>query len=181
VNLLNNDVVPDRLPKTLSARWEDDRAGFEKRLRDGEKAPQKAVVVAVSLDDVLVPMKDGRREEKRAATRARGQIAKDPAGYHEASCGTLSFYDRAGDLLATKRLGRMPEAGKVSFKAALTDELDAALVQRPDLRVIGIADSSHPRVRFVDVSSDALIVATAELEQRYGKSAGPRVPPKTPL
>src|SRR6185312_5465071 len=34
---------------------------------------------------------------------------------------------RAGDLLATTRLGRMPEAGKVTLKAALTDELNAAL------------------------------------------------------
>ncbi|HEY5456377.1 MAG TPA: hypothetical protein VIJ96_12985 [Acidothermaceae bacterium] len=130
----------DRLPKALSARWEDDRVGFEKRLRDGEKVPKDAVVVAVSLDGVLVPMKDGRREEKRAATRARGQIAKGPAGYHEASCGTLCFYDRAGDLLATTRLGRMPESGKATLKAALTDELDAALTQRPALRVVGIAD-----------------------------------------
>lgn len=130
----------DRLPKALSARWEDDRVGFEKRLRDGEKVPKGAVVVAVSLDGVLVPMKDGRREEKRAATRARGQIAKGPAGYHEASCGTLCFYDRAGDLLATRRLGRMPEAGKATLKATLIDELDAALAQRPDLRVVGVAD-----------------------------------------
>jgi hypothetical protein len=130
----------DRLPKGLSERWEGDRAGFEKQLRDGESIPKGTVVVAVSLDGVLVPMKDGRREEKRAATRARGQVAKGPAGYHEASCGTLCFYDRAGDLLATTRLGRMPEAGKVTLKAALTDELNAALAQRPDLRVVGIAD-----------------------------------------
>jgi hypothetical protein len=130
----------DRLPKALSTRWEDDRVGFERRLRDGETVPKNAVVVAVSLDGVLVPMKDGRREEKRAATRARGQIAKGPAGYHEASCGTLCFYDRAGDLLATTRLGRMPEAGKATLKGALTDELDAALAKRPDLRVVGIAD-----------------------------------------
>lgn len=130
----------DRLPKALSTRWEGDRVGFERRLRDGETVPKNAVVVAVSLDGVLVPMKDGRREEKRAATRARGQIAKGPAGYHEASCGTLCYYDRAGDLLATTRLGRMPEAGKATLKGALTDELDAALAKRPDLRVVGIAD-----------------------------------------
>jgi hypothetical protein len=130
----------DRLPKALSERWEGDRVGFEQRLRVEEKVPKSAVVVAVSLDGVLVPMKDGRREEKRAATRARGRVAKGPAGYHEASCATLCFYDRAGDLLGTTRLGRMPEPGKATLKAALTDELGAALAQRPDLRVVGIAD-----------------------------------------
>jgi hypothetical protein len=130
----------DRLPKALSERWEADRVGFEQRLRAEEKVPKSAVVVAVSLDGVLVPMKDGQREEKRAATRARGQVAKGPAGYHEASCATLCFYDRAGELLATTRLGRMPEPGKVTLKAGLTDELGSALAQRPDLRVVGVAD-----------------------------------------
>jgi len=141
----------DRLPKALSERWEDARGGFEQRLRAEEKVPKSAVVVAVSLDGVLVPMKDGRREEKRAATRARGQLTKGPAGYHEASCATLCFYDLAGDLLATTRLGRMPEPGKVTLKAALTDELGAALAQRPDLRVVGIADGVRDNWAFLSM------------------------------
>jgi hypothetical protein len=144
----------DRLPKALSERWEDARGGFEKRLRDGEKVPANAVVVAASLDGVLVPMKDGRREEKRAATLARGQIAKGPAGYHEASCATLSFYDRAGDLLGTKRLARMPESGKVTLKSALTDELVSVLAQRPDLRVVTIADGVKDNWAFLSALPD---------------------------
>jgi hypothetical protein len=130
----------DRLPKALSARWENDRPDFEQRLRDGENVPPDAVVVAVSLDGVLVPMKDGQREEKRAATKARGQLAKGPAGYHEASCATLCYYDRAGKLLRTVRLGRMPESGKITLKGALAEELVAALARRPDLRVVTVAD-----------------------------------------
>jgi hypothetical protein len=130
----------DRLPKSLSARWEDGRADFERRLRADETVPKDAVTVAVSLDGVLVPMKDGERAEKRAATRARGQLPKGPAGYHEASCATLSFYDRDGELLRTVRLGRMPESGKVTLKGALAAELTLALARRPDLRVVTIAD-----------------------------------------
>jgi hypothetical protein len=65
----------DRLPKALSALWEADRESFEERLRGGEKVPKAAHTIAVSLDGVFVPMKDGERQEKVARTRATGRVA----------------------------------------------------------------------------------------------------------
>lgn len=139
----------DRLPKALSARWEADRLGFEKSLRDEETIPACAVTIAVSLDGVLVPMKDGRSREKRAATRAQGKLAKGPAGYNEASCGTLTFSDADGVPLLTWRLARMPESGKPTLKASLMLELATVLAQRPDLRVVGIADGAKDNWAFL--------------------------------
>lgn len=139
----------DRLPKALSARWEADRLDFEKRLRAKERVPACAVTVAVSLDGVLVPMKDGRSKEKRAATRAKGILAKGPTGYNEASCGTLTFYDALGLPLGTRRLARMPESGKVTLKASLALELARVLAQRPDLRVVTIADGANDNWTFL--------------------------------
>lgn len=139
----------DRFPKALGARWEDDRLDFEQRLRSDERVPAAAVTVAVSLDGVLVPMKDGRSQEKRAATRAKGILAKGPAGYNEASCGTLTFYDGAGEPLQTRRLARMPESGKTTLKASLTSELVHVLAQRPDLRVVTIADGANDNWAFL--------------------------------
>ena len=43
--------------------------------------PDEAVTVAVSLDGVMVPMKDGKRADKRERSRAAGRRAKGPAGY----------------------------------------------------------------------------------------------------
>lgn len=139
----------DRLPKALSARWEADRVDFEKRLRAQERVPSEAVTVSVSLDGVLVPMKDGRSKEKRAATRAKGILAKGPAGYNEASCGTLTFHDALGVTLETRRLARMPESGKVTLKASLALELARVLAQRPDLRVVTIADGANDNWTFL--------------------------------
>jgi hypothetical protein len=139
----------DRLPKALSALWEEDRLGFEERLRAGEKVPKAAQTVAVSLDGVLVPMKDGQREEKFARTRAAGRVAKGPAGYNEASCGTLTLYDEDGEPLNTVRLARMPEKGKVTLKQQITDELKAILAQRPDLRVVTLADGVQDNWAFL--------------------------------
>jgi hypothetical protein len=132
----------DRLPKALSARWEVERQDYEKRLRDQEVVPAEAVTVGVSLDGVLVPMKDGHRKEKRAARCAKGGKTKGPTGYSEASCGTLTFFDAVGSTLQTRRLARMPEMGKATLKASLALELAHVLAQRPDLRVVTIADGA---------------------------------------
>ena len=60
----------DRLPKALSARWEVSREAFESALREAAVVPDEAVTVAVSLDGVMVAMKDGKRADNtRALTR----------------------------------------------------------------------------------------------------------------
>ena len=70
----------DRLPKRLSRRWEEQRAAFEEELRAQQSVPGAATTVAVSLDGVMVPMKDGARQAKRAARRAAGRSTKGTGG-----------------------------------------------------------------------------------------------------
>ena len=132
----------DRLPKLLSSRWEEHRAEFEEVLRAERSVPCAATTVAVSLDGVMAPMKDGARQAKRAATRAEGRPTKGPAGYREVGCGTVSYYDCEGERLSTLRLGRMPEAKKATLKEMLSAEVNAALEQRPDLRLVKLADAA---------------------------------------
>ena len=123
----------DRLPKGLGARWEAHRERFETALREASAVPDEAVSVAVSLDGVMVPMKDAQRVEQRERSRAAGRRAKGPAGYREAGCATLSFYDAHGERLDTVSLARMPEPKKATLKNTLRAELDIALGKRPDL------------------------------------------------
>ena len=87
----------DRLPKELSERWERQRAEFEQSLRLTEEVPQEAVIVAVSLDGVMVPMKAGQRKEKA------GKPTRGPAGYCEAACATVTVYDHERAPLHTVR------------------------------------------------------------------------------
>jgi len=96
----------DRLPKQLSRCWEAERERFEAALRGEETVPPESVTVAVSLDGVMVPMKDGGRAQKREQAKAQEKHTCGPAGYQEVGCGTLSFYDAEGDRLSTVRLGR---------------------------------------------------------------------------
>jgi hypothetical protein len=49
----------------------------------------------------------------------------------------------------TRRLARMPESGKTTLKASLTSEQVHVLAQRPDLRVVTIADGANDNWAFL--------------------------------
>jgi hypothetical protein len=139
----------DRLPKQLSEHWELDRKRFEEELRAQEEVPERAVTVAVSLDGVLVPMKDGQRQAKREQAVAEGKETRGPAGYQEVGCGTVSFYDRQGERLATRRMARMPEPKKATLKRMLQDEIIRVLERRPELWVVALADGAKDNWTFL--------------------------------
>ena len=140
----------DRLPKKLSADWEAERERFEAALRASECGSVEVTSVGISLDGVLVPMKEGKRKEKREQATEEGQRTRGPAGYEEVGCGTLTFYDKEGVLLSTIRQARMPEPNKSTLKEILTAELMAVLAERPDLKVIRLADGAKDNWTFLD-------------------------------
>jgi hypothetical protein len=141
-NMQSSKSSLDRLPKQVSARWEAEREVFEQTLREGEAIPREVTTVAVSLDGVMVPMKDGAREAKRLQAELQGKRTRGPAGYQEVGCGTLSFYDQAGHRLGTLRMARMPEKRKATLKSMLSQEIETVLEGRPDLTVVKLADGA---------------------------------------
>ena len=141
-NMTPSKSTLDRLPKALSVSWEAHRPHFEATLRHQEAIPKEAVAMAVSLDGVMAPMKDGQRQAKRHQALAQGQTPSGPAGYQEVGCATVSYYDRQGERLLTRRMARMPEGNKATLKSQLTAEMMGALRQRPDLRVVKVADGA---------------------------------------
>lgn len=141
-NMTPSKSTLDRLPKALSVHWEAQRPRFEDTLRKQETIPQEAVSMAVSLDGVMAPMKDGKRRAKRQAAVRKGKSPSGPSGYQEVGCATVSYYDRFGARLLTRRMARMPEHKKVTLKKQLSQEVIGALCQRPDLRVVKVADGA---------------------------------------
>ena len=141
-NMTPSKSTLDRLPKALNSHWEAHRLSFETTLRNEETVPGEAVSIGVSLDGVMVPMKDGDRQGKREQAKAQGKPPSGPSGYQEVGCGTISYYDRDGERLATRRLARMPESHKVTLKSQLTAEVMSALIERPDLKVVKLADGA---------------------------------------
>ena len=147
----------DRLPKALSARWEEERTKFEQALRQGDITPKGAVTIAVSLDGVMAPMAAGERAAKRRASADQGQMTRGPAGYREVGCGTISFCNSEGEMIAAVRMARMPEPRKETLKRTLLADVTAILSQQPDLRLVKIADGANDNWTFL---SGALPEAT---------------------
>jgi len=145
----------DRLPKIIEERWEGDREGFEKTLRDGLQIPEGTVSIAVSLDGVLAPI-DGANSptEVRARAAEEGRLSKGPAGYREAGCATVSFCDEKGDLLGAIRMARAPEPKKKTLKEMLAAEVAAILRREPALKLVKVADGAADNWAFL--SSDVL-------------------------
>src|SRR5215510_9980023 len=141
-NMTPSKSTLDRLPKALSGQWETHRPRFEATLRAQETLPAEAVTMAVSLDGVMAPMKDGERHTKRTQAVTAGKTPSGPAGYQEVGCATVSYYDRAGNRLLTRRMARMPQTNKRTLKSQLTAEVMGALTQQPALRVVKVADGA---------------------------------------
>lgn len=148
-NMTPSKSTLDRLPKQIHEVWEGDRTALEASLRDADAIPEDTAVVAVSLDGVMAPMKDGQGPAKRAAAMAEGQVPRGPAGYREVGCGTISMYRKDGELLRVIRMARMPEAKKASLKDMLSAELTRVLAHRPDVTLVKVADGARDNWDFL--------------------------------
>ena len=158
----------DRLPKILSERWEAHREEWEGALRLLETVPIEATSVAISLDGVMAPMRDGCRAEKR---NQPDKQPKGPAGFKEVGCGTISLYGPAPEIpvvppvegeqtregpprLQTVRYARMPEKKKETLKRQLEEEMKSIMAVLPDLKVAKLADGARDNWDYL--SSDRL-------------------------
>jgi hypothetical protein len=157
----------DRLPKRLSERWEEHRADWEDAVRSEEPIPERATIVAIGLDGLMVPMKPSnvvRRSPAEAKKIAKSKAAKagekggkkepKPTVYKEASCGTVSFFDREGDRLETVYCGRMPEHKKVALTDQLRDEYLSIVQAVPGIQPVFLADGASENWRFLETLTE---------------------------
>lgn len=141
----------ERLPKALSAKWEDNRLIWEARVREQQPVPGEAAVISNSLDGVLAPMKDGKRAEKRMTSTKR---PKGPAGYREAAVGTVTLYGESTEedgpeRLVTVRFGRMPESKKPTLHGQLAAEFANVRTALPLAQIVNIADGAKENWRIL--------------------------------
>ena len=132
----------DRLPKALNQHWEPQTIAYHDELIASESIPKNATSVAVSLDGVMVGMKP-----QQSATEKPPSMKTE---WKEASCGTISFFDADGERLSTIQYGRMPEHKKATLKTILSKHTEAVLQQRPELKLVHLADGAQDNWTFFD-------------------------------
>lgn len=158
----------DRLPKTLTVRWEAHRERWEAALRASETVSAEATVIAISLDGVMNPMAALALQEtdEPVPPEPTASAPSRPRHYREAGCGTVSLYNDEGERLSTVRYGRMPERKKATLCGQLQAECQSILALRPTLKVVKLADGAEDNWRFLDALDLGLPeVALARVEQ----------------
>jgi hypothetical protein len=159
----------DRLPKTLSVRWEAHRKSWEAALRSSETVPEEAAIVTIALDGVMNPMAALALNEvgEPVTPEPTASAPSRPQPDREASCGTVSLYNDEGERLSTVRYGRMPERKKATLCEHLQAEWQSLLALRPDLQGVKLADGAAENWRFLDALDLGLGEADlARVEQR---------------
>ena len=87
-----------------------------------------------------------REVHRRFAEAERELVGEELA---RLGCGTLSHYDGAGERLRTRRHARLPEPGKRSLKRQLVAEVEHALNNQPQLRLVKVADGARENWEFL--------------------------------
>jgi hypothetical protein len=149
-----------RIPQDMSAVYERNRAEIDAVVRGEWRMPEGTHTVQVGMDGVMVPTEGedstprGRKTAEPAMPRHErhyGVVVESTAdtdgkkgmAYHEASVGTLSFFDAECECLGTVYLARMPEYRKETLAAGLEEELKAVVQDRPDIRVAFASDGAQ--------------------------------------
>ena len=143
----------DRLPKRIDEMWEqrsDELYEFV-RVAEAPTLPNAEAVdsIVVSLDGVMVPMKDAEPDPKKS----------DSTGYREASAATVQLLGTDGERLHVIRFARMPEAHKVSLTTQLQAEIEALLLRYPTATLHAVADGARENWRIL-----------GDIEQALGRS-----------
>jgi len=150
-----------RVPQVVMARYEVQRKELDGQVRERSAVPAEAAIVQFGLDGVMVPQ-DGEHCDPRGRTpsgdpqpprheQAVGTMPASPRdadgtegiAWHEASVGTVAFFDKDGNHLQTTYLGRMPEAYKATLEEQLTEEAAYIAANRPDLLPVFASDGAE--------------------------------------
>lgn len=166
-----------RVPRAMASRYEAQRDLIEKAVRERDAIPQETATLQVSLDGVMVPQ-DGeyarprgrksddpeppRHEQRYGAPALEAPASSDHSmgrSWHEASVGTVAFFDAEGRRLKTTYLARMPEASKATLVSQLEQELHAVLAERPELDICFASDGAPQHWRWLDAMAARLPLA----------------------
>jgi hypothetical protein len=77
----------ERLPQAWSVQWEAQRPPCEDALRTQETVPPAAVSLAGSLEGVMAPMQEGKRQAKRQDALSKGRLRRCFRGLHFSGAG----------------------------------------------------------------------------------------------
>jgi hypothetical protein len=93
------------------------------------------------------------------------------AGWREAMCGSIAFYDAQGERLHTIYCSAIPEYGKEKFKAKFSREIERVKATFPNVLYIGLADGAKDNWTFLENHASRLLLDFYHAREYLGKAA----------
>lgn len=127
----------ERLPKALQNHWQAHQDEYYDILIEQDSVPKDTSIVATSLDGVMIAMKPEKQGDLSKPNKEKS------CDWREASCGTISFFNAAGERLSTIQYGQMPEHKKATLKQNLVKHIEFIKKQHPKLHHVSLADGAQ--------------------------------------
>jgi hypothetical protein len=102
-------------------------------------------------------------------------------GWREAMCGTLAFFDEAGERMHTIYTAASPEYGKAKFLNHLGNEITKVNTLYPETTLIGLADGASSNWKFLEKHCDILTVDFWHVSEYLAKAAKVMFPKKNQI
>ncbi len=140
----------ERGGERLGQRWEQIRCYAEDKLASVFEVPEEATSVSVSVDRVSVPMEEPVLDDKGAVVvNDKGRVRVRVA-YRMAYCGVWTLHNADGEPLHSVRYGRMPAEGHNPIEDTLWGDIEALMLARPSLKLVGLADGAPEMQHILD-------------------------------
>jgi hypothetical protein len=139
----------ERLAGRLAARIDEQVPAIEPIVRASEPLPSGTCAISIGLDRTSAPMAEPRpegapRKPRRHRKKPRVRVTPPPidVNYRMAYVGTVTFLDEHGDSLIVRRYAGPASCRAQELCARMAADVEVALEQRPDLRVVIVQDGA---------------------------------------
>lgn len=139
----------ERLAGRLAGRIDAQVPAIEPIVRASETLPPGTCAVSIGLDRTSAPMAEPRpegapRKPRRSRRKPRVRVAPPPIeiNYRMAYVGTVTFLDEHGESLGVRRYAGPASCPPEELCARMAADVEVALRQQPDLRVLTVQDAA---------------------------------------
>lgn len=135
----------ERKAKALGRAAKHANFFIEPVIRAEEQVPAGASVIVLGLDRTSVPMEEdapGRKRCRRKKPRIRKKPKPIEVNWRMDYIGTVSFLDKAGEVLVTRKYRVQGEARPYEIVSPMLDDVTHALSQQPSLEVSVVQDGA---------------------------------------
>ena len=139
----------ERLAMRLGTRIDEQVSAVEPIVRGSERLPPGTRALSLGLDRTSAPMAEprekGARKKPRRARKKPRVRATPPAidvNYRMAYVGTVTYLDEYGESLGVRRYARPASCPPQELCARMAADVEVALRQLPQLRVLTVQDAA---------------------------------------